>query len=89
MPYSCFSYPADGPANTPGRHSTWSAPGHLRRMPTTTSCFRYQPELPRSMPFMCFGYPPAGPPRIGNQGTTPSNLPGLREVPGSSTCFRY
>ena len=73
---SCFSCPDPVP------------PG-LRRMPTGTSCFRYQAEAPRSMPFMCFSYPSAGLPRTGSRSTVPPDLPGLRRMPGSTSCFRY
>lgn len=78
MPFSCFSDPAGRPASIP-----------MRRMPTSTSCFRYQPQVPLSMPSTCFRYPPAEPAGIGNRGAIPSALPGLRQMPGSTTCFRY
>lgn len=89
MPYSCFSYPPGGPASIPSRDTAWTTPGHLRQMPTSTACFRYQAEVPRSMPNMCFSYPLATPTRIGNRGAVPPGLPCLRQMPASSTCFRY
>lgn len=89
MPNPCFSYPAGEPASIPNRDTTWTAPGHLRRMPTSTSCFRYQPQVPLSMPSTCFRYPPAGSPRGGNRETVPLVPAGLRQMPGTTSCFRY
>lgn len=89
MPYSCFSYLPGGPASIPSRDTAWTAPGHLRRMPTSTACFRYQPQAPLSMPATCFRYPPAGSPRGGNRDAVPLVPPGLRQMPTSGTCFRY
>jgi hypothetical protein len=68
---ACFSYPADVPPAPPG----------LRRMPVTSTCFRYPGDVPpglRQMPASstCFKY----------QGDVP---PGLRQMPGTVTCFRY
>jgi hypothetical protein len=69
----CFSYPTEG-----GNRDAVSA--GLRRMPVTSSCFRYPPNAPsalssvRRMPTSsaCFSYPS-----------------GLRQMPANSTCFRY
>ena len=69
----CFSYPA-------GAGNRDAVPAGLRRMPVTSSCFRYPPDVApgvRQLPTTssCFRYPPA--------------LPGLRQMPGSTSCFRY
>ena len=85
MPFSCFSYPPGGPASIPDRDSVWASPDSLRQMPASSTCFRYQAELPLTMPAMCFSYQP----RTGHRGPVPSAPPGLRQMPGTTTCFRY
>ena len=85
MPFSCFSYSPGGPASIPDRDSAWASPGSLRRMPASSTCFRYQAELPLSMPAMCFSYQP----RTRNRCPVPPAPPGLRQMPGTTTCFRY
>jgi hypothetical protein len=85
---SCFSYP--DPVS-PGSGTLRWAPSGLRRMPASTTCFRYQAEAPPSRPHSCYSYPmmcfsyPDG--RV--PGATPLSPPGLRKMPGSITCFRY
>jgi hypothetical protein len=59
MPQTCFSYPADVPPGTSNRDAAQSAPPGLRRMPTTSHCFRYPGDVPpglRRMPGTCFRY---------------------------------
>jgi hypothetical protein len=73
MPWSCYNYPADGPAAPPDH----DARRDLRRMPLP--CYSY--------PSMCSGYPDDMPPG-GNPGVVGSAPPGLRQLP-TSTCFRY
>jgi hypothetical protein len=84
MPWTCYSYPPDLP---PGNEDRGAARSGLRGMPYKV-CFRYQPEVPRSMPLMCFSYPVEAPPGSGNRNATPQVLDGLRRMPYSS-CFRY
>jgi hypothetical protein len=73
MPYSCYSYPGDTPRGGNSGAAQPPLPG-LRRMPISL-CFRYQPEMPRSMPFTCFRYPLAP--------------LGVRQMPTSGTGFSY
>jgi hypothetical protein len=60
----CFSYPPDVVLG-------------VRQMSTGTACFRYRPEVPRTMPNMCFSYPPA----------TPAARRDLRQMP--YPCYSY
>jgi hypothetical protein len=85
MPNICFSYPPGESASIPDRDAAWAPPGSLRRMPASSTCFRYQAEMPLTMPATCFSYQP----RTGNRGPVPSAPPGLRQMPGTTTCFRY
>jgi hypothetical protein len=73
--YPCFSYPL----------TCYGYPDYVRRMPASSTCFRYRAELPLTMPAMCFSYQP----RTRNRGPVPSAPPGLRQMPGTITCFRY
>ena len=68
----CFSHPQRG-ENRSAMPSALSGP---RQLPASTTCFRYQPDVPRSVPYSCFSYPPPGP-------------PGPRQMPVSTSCFRY
>jgi hypothetical protein len=90
---SCFSYP--DPVS-PGSGTLRWAPSGLRRMPASTTCFRYQAEAPPSRPLYCYSYqmtclsyPPAGPACMGDLGDLPLAPPGVRQMPGTITCFRY
>jgi hypothetical protein len=81
----CFSYPQRGE----NRSATRSALPGPRQLPASTACFRYQPDVPRSVPYMCFGYPPAGPVGLGNRDDVPPAPSGLRQMPVTTSCFRY
>ena len=57
----CFSYPADVPPGTGTRNAVQPDPPGLRRMPTSSACFRYEADVPpgpRRMPATsgCFRY---------------------------------
>jgi hypothetical protein len=76
MPFTCYGYPADGPARIPGRGQAQAVRRDLRRMPYP--CYSY--------PMMCFSYPDDEPRGGGDSGAAQPPSPGLR-MP--STCFRY
>jgi hypothetical protein len=83
MPVPCFSYPANGPTGSEGRHVARPNLRDPRRMPH--SCFGYVADTPRSMPFACFSYPADVPLDARRPDAAP---PGLRKMP-ISICFRY
>ena len=102
MPWSCFNYPADVPADTRKHGAARAAPCSLRRMPFG-SCFSCPagmspgttghdttPPVPpglRRMPHTCFSYSPAAPMDSTNRNTTGPS--GGHSGFVSSACFSY
>jgi len=89
MPWSCFSYPANAPAQSKlcfsyqpdvpsGTGIRADAPPALRRMPAGP-CFSYPADVPRRGWLHCFSYT-ADAPRLAATGLNRKTF---------STCFRY
>ena len=75
---TCFSYPADVPPGIGNRPAAQPTPPGLRRMPTTSSCFKYPGDM-----HPCFSYTADTPAQYGylHCFSYPAEVP-----PGARTC---